>query len=42
MFRPWLFVVSLFLLLILAWSSLIYVAVKHAPEQVQVGAVKSR
>ncbi|MFT3992538.1 MAG: hypothetical protein QM680_14145 [Luteolibacter sp.] len=39
--RPWLFVISMFLLLILAWSSLIFVAVRHSPEQIQVNVVKS-
>lgn len=34
MFRPWLFVVSAFLLLIAAWTSLIIVVAKCSPEQV--------
>jgi hypothetical protein len=34
MFRPWTYVICAFLLLIAAWSSLIFIAVKHAPEQV--------
>ena len=42
MFRPWLFIVCAFLLLIAAWSSLIFVATKFAPEQVPVAAAKSR
>jgi len=33
---PWVFVVSAFLLLILAWSSLILIAVRHAPERITV------
>jgi hypothetical protein len=35
-FRPWLFVTAAFLLLMAAWSSLIFIAVKHAPETVPV------
>ncbi|MES2440626.1 MAG: hypothetical protein V4584_16280 [Verrucomicrobiota bacterium] len=42
MFRPWLFVISAFLLLIAAWSSLIYVASKFAPEPIIVNTGKSR
>ena len=42
MFRPWLFVISAFLLLIAAWSSLIFVASKFAPEQITVNIGKSR
>ena len=34
--HPWIFVVLAFLLLISAWSALITVAVKHAPQQVEV------
>lgn len=34
MFRPWLFVIGAFLLLIAAWTSLIFVAAKFAPETV--------
>ena len=36
--HPWVFVVFAFLLLIAAWSTLIAVAVKHAPQQVEVSA----
>ncbi len=36
MFRPWLFVVGAFLILIVAWTSLIFIATKFAPEQVPV------
>ncbi|MES2920214.1 MAG: hypothetical protein V4819_01615 [Verrucomicrobiota bacterium] len=42
MFRPWIFVICAFLLLIAAWSSLIFIASKHAPEQIPVKVVKSR
>jgi hypothetical protein len=34
--HPWLFVVLAFGLLITAWTALITVAVKHAPQQVEV------
>ena len=34
--HPWLFVVLAFAVLITAWSALIAVAVKHAPQQVEV------
>ncbi len=33
-FRPWLFVIAAFLLLITAWSSLIYIAMRHTPERI--------
>jgi hypothetical protein len=33
-FRPWLFVTAAFLLLLAAWTSLIFIAVKHAPQSV--------
>jgi hypothetical protein len=36
--HPWLFVVLAFGLLITAWSALITIAVKHAPQQVEVNA----
>ncbi len=42
MFRLWLFVIFAFLLLIAAWSSLIFVATKFAPEQITVSKEKSR
>lgn len=42
MFRPWLFVAFAFLLLIAAWSSLIFVASRFAPEQITVITGKSR
>jgi len=42
MFRPWLFIVCAFLLLIAAWTSLIFVATKFAPEQVPVAKSISR
>ena len=34
--HPWIFVVLAFLLLISAWSALITIAVKHAPEKIEV------
>lgn len=34
--RPWLYVASAFLLLIAAWSSLIFIAVKHTPERIPI------
>ena len=37
--RPWLFVTFAFLLLLAAWSSLLFVATKFAPENI---AVESR
>ncbi len=42
MFRPWLFVIFAFLLLIAAWSSLIFVATKYAPEQITITTGKAR
>jgi len=42
MFRPWLFVIGAFLLLIAAWSSLIFVASKFAPQQVPVVPASNR
>jgi cell division septal protein FtsQ len=42
MFRLWLFVISAFLLLIVAWSSLIFVAAKFSPQQISVNAEKPR
>ncbi len=42
MFRPWLLVVFAFLILIAAWSSLIFVASKYAPEQISVSSEKPR
>ena len=35
-FRPWLYVISAFLLLLTAWTSLIFIAVKHAPEKIEI------
>ena len=35
-FRPWLFVIGAFALLIAAWSSLIFIAMKHTPERIEV------
>jgi hypothetical protein len=34
--HPWLYIVFAFLLLIGAWSTLISIAVKHTPQQVEV------
>lgn len=36
MFRPWLFVVGAFLVLIAAWTSLIFVAAKFSPKEIPV------
>lgn len=38
--HPWIFVVLAFLLLIGAWSALITIAVKHAPEKIEVHVEK--
>lgn len=35
-FRPWIFVIAAFLLLIAAWSSLIFVAAKFSPQTVEI------
>jgi len=35
-FRPWLFVVCAFVLLVAAWTSLIFIAVKHSPEKIEI------
>ncbi len=40
--RPWLYVTGAFLLLIAAWSSLIFIAVKHAPQSVPLETAGSR
>ena len=42
MFKPWLFMVFAFLILITAWTSLIFVATKFAPEQVPVAKAGTR
>jgi hypothetical protein len=42
MSRPWLFVIGAFLLLIAAWSSLIFVASKFAPEPIAVKVGNAR
>lgn len=34
--RPWIYVVLAFLLLIGAWSALITIAVKHAPQKIEM------
>lgn len=38
--RPWLFVTAAFLLLAAAWTSLIFVAIKHAPETIEITSEK--
>ena len=38
--RPWLYVTGAFLLLLAAWSSLIFIAVKHAPERIVLSSGK--
>jgi hypothetical protein len=38
--HPWIYVVLAFLLLIGAWSALITIAVKHAPEKIEMQAGK--
>ena len=40
--RPWLYVTGAFLLLITAWTSLIFIAVKHAPQSVPLQTVNSK
>ena len=39
--RPWLYVTGAFLLLVAAWSSLIFIAVKHAPQSVPLETLNS-
>ncbi len=39
--RPWLYVTGAFLLLIAAWSSLIFIATKHAPQSVPLETSES-
>ena len=34
--RPWLFVIGAFALLLAAWTSLIFIAVKHSPQQIEI------
>lgn len=36
--HPWLFVLFAFMLLLGAWSTLIFVAIKHAPAKVELSA----
>jgi len=40
--RPWLYVTGAFLLLIAAWSSLIFIAVKHTPQSVSLQTLNSK
>ncbi|QTN32348.1 hypothetical protein HZ994_08405 [Akkermansiaceae bacterium] len=40
--RPWLYVTGAFLLLIAAWTSLIFVALKHAPQSVPLQTLNSK
>lgn len=42
MFRLWFLVIGAFMLLIAAWTSLIVVATKFAPEQIPVKVRQSR
>ena len=39
-FRPWLFVIGAFALLLAAWTSLIFIAVKHTPERIEISSGK--
>lgn len=40
--RPWLYVAAAFLLLIAAWTSLIFIAVKHSPERIPIQTSNSK
>ncbi|MFM2197583.1 MAG: hypothetical protein RLZZ505_1015 [Verrucomicrobiota bacterium] len=40
--RPWLYVTGAFLLLIAAWSSLIFIAVKHSPKTIPLETAVSK
>jgi hypothetical protein len=40
--RPWLYVTGAFLLLIAAWTSLIFIAVKHAPKTIPLETTVSK
>lgn len=40
--RLWLYVTAAFLLLIAAWSSLIFIAVKHSPERIPIQTSNSK
>jgi hypothetical protein len=40
--RPWLYVAAAFLLLIAAWTSLIFIAVKHSPERIPIETANSK
>ncbi len=35
-FHPWLFVIAAFVLLVAAWTSLIFIAVKHTPDKIEI------
>lgn len=39
--RPWLFVIGAFVLLIAAWTSLIFVAAKFSPQTVEISKPNS-
>lgn len=39
--HPWLFIFFAFLLLITAWSALITIAVKHAPQRIEASSVQN-
>jgi hypothetical protein len=41
-FRPWLFVIFAFMLLLAAWTSLIFIATKYSPKPIVLETVKSR
>jgi hypothetical protein len=42
MSRPWLFVIGAFLLLIAAWSSLIFIATRYSPQKVNLESSSTR
>ncbi len=42
MSRPWFFVIAAFLLLITAWSSLIFIAAKFSPQTVNLETTNKR
>jgi hypothetical protein len=40
--RPWLYITGAFLLLITAWTSLIFIAIKHTPQRVPLETSNSK
>jgi hypothetical protein len=42
MSRPWLFIIAAFLLLITAWSSLIFIASRFSPQTVSLESTTDR